>query len=97
MLDIFVLFLAKNGLKANRTAPEKLSNGDENEIKVTVQNFYTFPIYIKIIDEIPFQFQIRNFEIRKKIAPSTISASQYFLRPVTRGEYFFGKFDSPHS
>ena len=90
-MDIFVLFLAKNGLKANRTAPEKLSNGDENEIKVTVQNFYTFPIYIKIIDEIPFQFQIRNFEIQKKIAPSTISASQYFLRPVSRGEYFFGK------
>ena len=91
VLDIFVLFLAKNGLKANRTAPEKLSNGDENEIKVNVQNFYTFPIYIKIIDEIPFQFQIRNFEIRKKIAPSTVSASQYFLRPVSRGEYFFGK------
>ena len=90
-MDIFVLFLAKNGLKANRTAPEKLSNGDENEIKVNVQNFYTFPIYIKIIDEIPFQFQIRNFEIRKKIAPSTVSASQYFLRPVSRGEYFFGK------
>ena len=90
-MDIFVLFLAKNGVNANRIAPEKLSNGDENEIKVSIQNFYTFPIYIKIIDEIPFQFQIRNFEIRKKMAPSTVSASQYFLRPVSRGEYFFGK------
>ena len=90
VLDIVILFQSKNGIVANRNTPEKLSNGDENEIKVNIQNFYSFPISIKIIDEIPFQFQIRNFEILKKMQANSATETQYFLRPVERGEYFFG-------
>ena len=90
VLDIVILFQSKNGIVANRNTPEKLSNGDENEIKINIQNFYSFPISIKIIDEIPFQFQIRNFEILKKMQANSATETQYFLRPVERGEYFFG-------
>ncbi|MEO0059785.1 MAG: hypothetical protein RLZZ312_1432 [Bacteroidota bacterium] len=90
LLDIIILFQSKNGIFANRIVPEKLSNGDENDIKLTIQNRYSFPISIKIIDEIPFQFQIRNFEIIKKLNPTSAIETNYFLRPVERGEYFFG-------
>jgi uncharacterized protein (DUF58 family) len=90
LLDIIILFQSKNGIFANRIVPEKLSNGDENDIKLTIQNRYSFPISIKIIDEIPFQFQIRNFEIVKKLKPTSAIETNYFLRPVERGEYFFG-------
>ena len=90
VLDTVILFQSKNGIVANRNTPEKLSNGDENEIKINIQNFYSFPISIKIIDEIPFQFQIRNFEILKKMQANSATETQYFLRPVERGEYFFG-------
>ena len=90
ILDILILFSTKTGLKANRGAPEKLSNGDDNSISVSVQNFYTFPIHVKIIDEIPFQFQIRNFEMKKKIKASSKIEIAYFLRPTERGEYHFG-------
>jgi uncharacterized protein (DUF58 family) len=69
---------------------EKLSNGDDNEIKISIKNYYTFPISIKIIDEIPFQFQIRNFEIKQKIRASSQNEINYFLRPTERGEYHFG-------
>ena len=44
----------------------------------------------KIIDEIPFQFQIRNFEIKRKIKASSEDEINYHLRPTERGEYSFG-------
>ena len=89
-LDILILFSSKNGIDAERTTPEKLSNGDENSIVISIKNFYTFAISVKVIDEIPFQFQVRNFEIRRKIKNASQDEFQYKLRPTERGEYFFG-------
>ncbi|WP_432222125.1 DUF58 domain-containing protein [Flavobacterium sp. TMP13] len=90
LLDLVLLFLSKNGIEAHRITPEKLSNGDNNPIRVTIENHYTFPIDISIIDEIPFQFQIRNFKINRNIKASAKDELQYELRPTERGEYFFG-------
>ncbi|WP_299892119.1 DUF58 domain-containing protein [uncultured Lacinutrix sp.] len=90
-LDTLLLFSAKKGLKAQRVLPEKLSNGDQNPIRLIIENFYTLPIYAKIIDEIPEQFQIRNFNIERKLDSSSVSEIEYKLRPVERGEYHFGK------
>lgn len=89
-LDLMVLFLAKKDIEASRVAPEKLSNGDENPINISIRNHYSFAISTKIIDEIPFQFQIRNFEINRKIKAASSDEINYFLRPTARGEYFFG-------
>ena len=90
VLDIIILFAAKTGIESTRIIAEKLSNGDENPISVSIRNYYTFAVYAKIIDEIPFQFQVRNFEISRKIKASSQDDNQYFLRPVERGEYVFG-------
>lgn len=88
--DIVLLFLSKNTVQAARTMPVKLSNGDANPIKISISNNYTFPVSTKIIDEIPFQFQVRNFEIIRKIKANTADEFNYDLRPTERGEYFFG-------
>jgi uncharacterized protein (DUF58 family) len=88
-LDILLLYLSK-GIEASRKTPEKLSNGDLNPIQVTIKNLYTFPVSVKIIDEIPFQFQIRDFKIIKTIPASTQKEIGYDLRPTERGEYSFG-------
>lgn len=90
ILDIIILFTAQTGVEATRIAPEKLSNGDENPISISIRNYYTFAVFSKVIDEIPFQFQVRNFEINRKIKASSQDDIQYFLRPVERGEYIFG-------
>ncbi len=90
-LDAVILFFAKQGIKGYRVLPEKLSNGDHNPIRLRIENFYTFPVYIRIIDEIPEQFQVRNFKIDRKLDASSITELQYELRPVARGEYHFGK------
>jgi uncharacterized protein (DUF58 family) len=90
-IDILLLFGNKTGIVAQRKTAEKLSNGDENPIDVTIQNNYSFAIKTKVIDEIPFQFQIRNFNIVKNINNKSIIQFIYYLRPTERGEYNFGK------
>ncbi|WP_108114262.1 DUF58 domain-containing protein [Kordia periserrulae] len=91
LLDIFILYLAKTGISATRQLPDKFSNGDENDIFLRMENYYTFPISVRIIDEIPEQFQVRDFSIEKKIKASSVIDLKYKLRPTERGEYIFGK------
>lgn len=89
-LDILLLFATGQNIKASRTTPEKFSNGDENPITIKLKNQYSFAVFAKVIDEIPFQFQMRNFEIRRKINANEKDQFDYHLRPPERGEYFFG-------
>lgn len=90
MIDYLLLFNQKNALQAQRILPEKLSNGDENFVKIDIKNNYNFTINTRIIDEIPFQFQKRDFLIEKKISPGANTFFQYTLEPKERGEYHFG-------
>lgn len=90
MVDYLLIFNQKNGILAQRILPEKLSNGDENPVKVDIKNNYQFTIDVKIIDEIPFQFQKRDFLINKRIETGRNSYFQYTLEPKERGEYHFG-------
>jgi uncharacterized protein (DUF58 family) len=88
--DILLLFLTRKGIHGRRTTPEKLSNGDENEIKIQLENFYTFRINVRVIDEIPHQFQRRDLNFWLDLQPGAVRYIQYFLRPTKRGEYSFG-------
>ncbi len=90
MIDYLLLFREKDGVLAQRILPEKLSNGDENPIKIDIKNNYSFKINTKIIDEIPFQFQKRDFLIEKRIESEKNTLFQYILEPKERGEYNFG-------
>ena len=90
MVDFLLLFNQKNALQVQRILPEKLSNGDENFVKIDIKNNYSFTIATKIIDEIPFQFQKRDFLIEKQIASGGNTFFQYTLEPKERGEYHFG-------
>lgn len=91
VLEISLLFLPKKGIAVHRKLPEKLSNGDQNPIEIQLENYYSFTIHINLIDEVPFQFQMRNFQIHRNIKTQSADALQYYLRPTERGEYFFGK------
>lgn len=90
IIDTLLLFASGKKIIGNRIMSEKLSNGDENEINIAINNQYSFPIYSKIIDEIPFQFQQRNFEVKRKIKALGKDNYTYLLRPTERGEYSFG-------
>lgn len=90
LLESAILFSNKKGVFAERVLAERLSNGDENEIKIILTNNYAIKIVVKIIDELPFVFQIRDFEINAEIEKISTKIFNYNVRPVKRGEYQFG-------
>ena len=90
ILDYCMLYLLRDGLFARRTHAERFSNGDENTIRIDVENRYAFPAKLKIIDEIPHQFQRRDVLFHLSVKPSEKSILEYKLRPVKRGAYHFG-------
>lgn len=89
-IELFALYRTKQGIHAERRTPDKLSNGDENEIVISLHNRYAFPAHLTIIDEIPFQFQVRDSYYEAQLAPDERRAVKYSLRPTKRGEYNFG-------
>lgn len=91
IVDIFILYSGKKGLEAIRELPDRLSNGDENTIRISLTNNYPVPVFAEIIDEIPFQFQKRDFLVKLHLAGHAMKAIEYSLRPTERGEYHFGK------
>ena len=89
--DGYVVFHLRNGIDASRNLPERLSNGDNNTIQLQLSNTYPLSIKLLIIDEIPFQFQKRDFKLERMLAAKTSCELSYQLRPTERGEYAFGK------
>ena len=90
LLDYFFLFFIGKSPSASRVISERLSNGDENKIELRVKNEFSFPVNIQIIDELPEQFQIRDFKRSAYFKSKEQQKFVYTLRPVNRGEYFFG-------
>ena len=90
LLDYFFLFFFGKKPSATRIIAERMSNGDENKIKLRIKNEFSFPVKMQVIDELPEQFQIRDFKRNAFFKSKEQQKFIYTLRPVTRGEYFFG-------
>ena len=91
IIDGIILLKHKQPVNAWRNPKYKrLSNGDENDLELHVQNFYSFPVHLELIDELPFQFQIRDFKISTILNPEEKKVFNYKLTPKERGEYHFG-------
>ncbi len=89
-IDYILLFITSKKINCTRNSSSLLSNGDANELYIHIQNNYPFIVHANIIDEIPFQFQQRDFLITKKIAPNSAIQFSYTLTPHERGEFEFG-------
>ncbi len=90
LLDIYLLYNTKNGLKATRSLPQKLSNSDHNPIQMEFSTFYPFKTGISVVEELPEQFQKRDFEHKTILIKGIPHLFEYTVRPVERGEYVFG-------
>ncbi len=90
LTDTLLLFRVKRGFNGHRDAPDKLSNGDDNPIRIHLENFYSFPVTLRIFDELPHQFQRRDLEFNITMKAGASEVLVYDLRPVKRGEYSFG-------
>ncbi len=90
ILDLILMFSVRNPVSADRVAPNRLSNGDENTIRLNLESSYTMSVLAEVIDEIPHQFQVRNFSLKLVLNPGEKKSITYELRPTERGEYDFG-------
>lgn len=90
-IDHLFLFVVGAAPTAKRLMADRLSNGDENKIEIQVKNNMQFAVDMEIIDELPVQFQKRDWKLYHRFKAREQKNILYKLRPVERGEYHFGR------
>lgn len=90
-LDIFLLYARKIDFHCERRLPKLFNLGDPNTVRLVLENQSTTDWRVKVIDELPVQFQVRDFEESAFIAAGAEKQMKYELRPVKRGAYYFGQ------
>lgn len=88
--EIVALFVRKKGVSSTRLLPDRLSNGDSNDVVLTLTNHYNFPVFITIVEELPVQLQARTNTFYKKLSAGSQVQLKYQLHPTERGLYDFG-------
>ncbi|MEO7801230.1 MAG: DUF58 domain-containing protein [Ginsengibacter sp.] len=90
LADYTILFLGKTQAYAQRILPERLSNGDENSITIRIKNHMPYTLHVDVIDELPEQLQVRDLKKSGLFKAGEEKLFFYTIRPLQRGEYFFG-------
>lgn len=89
-IDYVALFFIGGRPSVKRVMSDRFSNGDDNKITLQVTNNKPFNAAVEIIDELPVQFQKRGWVIKKHFKSKQQQFVEYKVRPVERGEYYFG-------
>jgi uncharacterized protein (DUF58 family) len=86
---VFLFFVGKKPF-ANRQTADRFSNSDDNKVELQIRNEMPFTVDVEIIDELPEQFQKRDWKIKQRFRAMEQRNIVYKLRPTERGEYRFG-------
>lgn len=90
LTETLLLYSGSIKLEAKRQTTKLFSLGDENPVHLTILNSSQLTLKLTLYDEIPFQFQLRDFKIAMNLPSGATEKATYHLRPITRGEYQFG-------
>lgn len=90
LVDLLLLFAPRKAVTVTRELSDRFSIGDDNKVELIFKSHLPFRAQINVIDEIPFQFQERNWLRKVQLGAGVEERVEYKLRPVTRGEYHFG-------
>ncbi len=90
VIDILLLYSKKAGMVASRQLPDRFSLGDENKVALFIANRYHFAATVQVVDELPVQLQIRDWQRRLVIPAGHSHTIEYNVQPFARGEYLFG-------
>jgi len=88
--DVVFLFAIRKPLSISRIYPDKLSNGDQNDFQIRLESRYPRTVKARVLEELPVQLQVRNFEFDQTLKSRIPEEIHYQLRPVKRGVYSFG-------
>lgn len=90
LAETLMLYYSRLNMSARRSMSKMLSLGDDNQVVIDVVNHSVFALKLSIYDELPHQFQMRNFRLRVDLQPDEEQQLKYTVRPLKRGEYHFG-------
>lgn len=88
--DAVLLYGRRHYLDCRRNLTPVFSLSDPNEVTLSVQNRSPLQLFLTAVDELPPQFQERNFALRMTLRPGERTDLRFELRPLTRGIYPFG-------
>jgi len=88
-VDVYLLFKNTN-IHIQRDMGAVFSLNDQNKVSITVENLTKQLLQIKIIDEIPYQFNKRDYSIHLPMSALKKEMVSYYMSPKMRGEYLFG-------
>lgn len=91
IVDTLILFSKSMRFRIRRRLPRVLSLGDSTKVEIDLQNRNAMKFQIELIDELPYQLQIRDFSRKLALAPGEKAVINYTIRPLERGAYEFGK------
>lgn len=89
LAEIAILWFG-GSLTARRECQQRFSNGDDNEVRISLQSNYGIKTKLEVIDEAPFEFQRRDIDFHIMMTAKGSDSVDYSLRPVRRGSYSFG-------
>ncbi|MBC8047259.1 MAG: DUF58 domain-containing protein [Fimbriimonadaceae bacterium] len=89
LVDIILLFNPTTRLLCERNVSDVFSLSDENPVHLELTSRSNITLHLRIIDELPYQLQKRDFYINYTIAARDEKRLTYQLRPVKRGVYIF--------
>ncbi|SMG41350.1 Uncharacterized conserved protein, DUF58 family, contains vWF domain [Sphingobacterium psychroaquaticum] len=89
--DLVFLYVGRGRMEIRRRYPEKLSNGDENELEIELSNHYPLAMQVRVLEEFPMQLQVRDWELKTKLQSKEVKVLTFAVRPTSRGRYVFGR------
>lgn len=89
--DIVLLFFSGGKVSVERDLSERFSNGVENPVTLFLSNQYGFSVRLTVLDELPMQFQQRDFQLNLSLSSGENKRHSYTLKPTSRGVYDFGR------
>jgi uncharacterized protein (DUF58 family) len=89
LIDTFLLY-SRKAIRGERFTEPRWSLGDENKVVIQLHNGHHFAIQAFVIDELPYQFQARDWLRKLRIEADSTAEIVYMPRPLERGEYHYG-------
>jgi len=90
LMQTAILFQTKIPIEVKRKTPNQFSLHDENTVFLSVANHSNKALSLRLVDELPFQLQVRDFERNLTLEANEIWEDRYKIIPIKRGNYLFG-------
>ncbi len=90
LIDFLLVKLFDKKISCTRKLPDILPLGDETDIYLNIKNEQNILVRLEVIDELPAEFQKRDFSYKFSLSGDEEKELKYSIRPLTRGVYHFG-------